>query len=312
MTLTLSRYGQMDKLGEMHVPRVGSSPVDILLSAYTLLKQVIPPYTAPGLNYLEAVRLLAPHRISLESVTQGTFDIFSSKLASAQESEYLREMGVFISAAFNLSGLAKLVDTGHEGIGYRLAEGKQLIVNNKNRLVFVGEEAAGDIALLGDAVMFADGSRSGFQVSWGDTSGFANLSTGGIKINCNNSTAFGIRAKGCFLVSYSPVGSFGSLTEEVVLLNYDAARFFGYDTKQVFKFDEGHVSFHPDSSLIANYFWKLQKDREIRKLLEGVRTLKAVAGMRDRPAKALAMVNAYDWKGLEVRLRATMNGDGRG
>ena len=137
MTLTLSRYGQMDKLGEMHVPRVGSSPVDILLSAYTLLKQVIPPYTAPGLNYLEAVRLLAPHRISLESVTQGTFDIFSSKLASAQESEYLREMGVFISAAFNLSGLAKLVDTGHEGIGYRLFACKKHFLRPKKRLEFV-------------------------------------------------------------------------------------------------------------------------------------------------------------------------------
>src|SRR3989338_2472576 len=314
MTFTLSRYGPMDKPGEMHVPKVGSSPVDILLGAYAVWTQVAMLPMAPAeQNYYDAVRILAPHKKALEDSTQETFDGFFSRIPAMPNYIWWGQ-GAFITAAFNLSGLAKLVDTGHEGIGYRLAEGKQLIVNNKNRLFFAGDYAKGDIALLGDGVEFAKYSQGGVQISWEDiSSGAAISSVGGIKINCGQSHRFGEIAKGCFLVSYAQVGYFGTLAEDTVSLNYGEAKSFGYDAKGGFRINEEGLSF-PDSNIstVTDSVQNHRKRAGFYKLLEGVRTLKVVAGMPDRPEEALAMIKAYDWKGLEIRLRAVVGGDGRG
>ncbi|HIG98151.1 TPA: hypothetical protein HA231_01865 [Candidatus Woesearchaeota archaeon] len=334
-TLALQRYGEMPPTGERHAPEVRVDLARTVVSAYEVWRQMaqfILPWNANELEfgYREALRLLGPYARELAGATKRDFDALYSVMAPPGSEQ---PDGVFVTAAFNLSGLAVLTDTGHERIGYRLSEGKTLIVDNKVELDSVGYSTAGDIALLGDANSFAMNSQSSVQISWGNVGVFAGFATGGVKVNCGKSELLGHGTNDVTLVNYAVALDVGLASgESCFLMNFGDASIRRWSKS--FSINEGTIGYsganihavmnlgksggfsdyaaHPFYYLTNFFMKRTRKYREIRGLLEGARSLGKVAGIRDRPEEALAMLKAYDWHGLEGRLRSIMEGNKNG
>ncbi|HIG98140.1 TPA: hypothetical protein HA231_01810 [Candidatus Woesearchaeota archaeon] len=350
MQALTGRYGEMPPAGERRAPEVRVDLAETVVSAYEAWKQVAQADELE-LGYREALRLLGPYAWELAGATKRDFDALYSVMATPGSEQ---PDGVFVTAAFNLSGLAVLTDTGHEGIGYGLSQGKTLVVDNKVRLKRVGDYAAGDMALLGDAERFAEYSFGGVQISWGKTLFFGEGSQGGIKANFG--WTMRIRAANCIFMNVGEAESIDLNFNRVTTINlgridtvwrltlpYSSVLIsngiIGTVESPSPKGMNGYENFVNLGKVKRHWrpfttFWDnittfgngmpaveafrdfvsklLPKYRAVSSLLSDVQGFEAVAGMRDRPEEALAMVNAYDWKRLEVRLRATMNGDGRG
>lgn len=162
----------------------------------------------------------------------------------------LREMdtsnrgGLFLSALLNCTDMDTLVIEYFprlQNIGYRIKEGKTLILGERTFAEDVGEEGEGVILSWGNVKHLGKNARSGFQGNWGYAGEFAEGASGGVQVNWDYAGGFGKETEGGIQVNCGSAKDFADYAKGGVQVNWGVANYLGHRAEDGIQVNRAYV-----------------------------------------------------------------------
>ena len=184
MIPTLQRYGLLGSGEERMVPVVKENPADVLASTFAVWRGVLPErISAADVEplYQEAVKLVSPYAREFSGMGAKEFEEVRRQATLSPS----RISGLFLSAVLNCTGLEAMARVFNmvSHLGYRLGEGKLLVILPGSYTRFTGLYSRGIIVNGSDLYKLADKTLGGTQINYGRLNFFCMVLENTMSIN---------------------------------------------------------------------------------------------------------------------------------